>query len=180
MAPITALWEFRVYPEGVFKAQVLILKQSYLFVQLAMVFDRIFAVFTPFKYQHHRRLSNKILLGIFVSLQLLIQISVQASGQIETDYLTTVNNSIIFGTILVVFLIIATAYPTIACELLARNRKVVPQTSIGITAQAVNKRDFVYQTSKKHEAVIQTVSNGHICENKAGDTQKPSNKLQVT
>ena len=124
MVPLEPLWEYSLLPNLVFRPHVLVQKMSYLFVQLAMVFDRLFAVFTPFSYQKKRQLSNKILLGISIFTQVYSQVFLLGGDLIPSRILVNFSTVTIVGNFVVVFAIISLAYPAIVIKLLRQTRRV--------------------------------------------------------
>ena len=108
---------------GLYMYVVIVQKQSYLFVQIAMVFDRIFAVFKPHSFNQLRRKTNKILLMIFVAVQMTIQASMFLHFAVEIAAAIRVvgaMHSIVFGLGLALFV---TAYPAIAVKLWKQSRR---------------------------------------------------------
>ena len=63
--PQVVLFELRLVNTS-YLTQTIISVTMYLLVQIAIVFDRIFAVFTPFKYGQIRDKCDKVLGGIYV------------------------------------------------------------------------------------------------------------------
>ena len=111
---------------GLYMYVVIVQKQSYLFVQIAMVFDRIFAVFKPHSFNQLRRKTNKILLMIFVAVQITIQLAMithYALGIAAAIAIVGAIHSIAFGLGLGV---LVTAYPAIALKLWKQSRRIKP------------------------------------------------------
>ena len=71
--PLTPFWERRVIPEAVFGSLSILQKQAYVFVQVAMTFDRVFAVFRPHQFAQMRRRTNTAIVIAFAAQQLIIQ-----------------------------------------------------------------------------------------------------------
>ena len=120
VVPLLALWEVGVVAEKVFVACALFQTQSYLFIQVAMVFDRIFAVYAPHKFNDWRRSTNRALLGVFVTSQASMQVPVLLIGghvYVSVAYVAT----FVLG-----FTTITAAYPAIALKLWKQSRRIKP------------------------------------------------------
>ena len=120
-----ALWELRVISNPPFFHQVIFQKTSYLFVQLAMLFDRIFAVFAPFKYRKRRQLSNMIIL--------VLGLTIQAYTQVNIVFKPGVSYVVILSCFVMTFLLMLIAYPAIALRLLRQNKKIAKQPDAAAT-----------------------------------------------
>ena len=106
--------------EEIFIAEGMALTHAYLFVQLAMVFDRLLAVFLPFKFVKMRRKTNTVLAVAYCAVQVYLQVL----GNIyrQRDHVVPAVlfiYAVIFGLMLV-------AYPAIALKLWKQSRRIKP------------------------------------------------------
>ena len=118
--PQIPLNEARFIPNRILMAQGLVLSQVYFFVQVAMVFDRLFAVFLPFKFVIMRRKTNTVLAVAYCAVQVYLQVL----GNIyrQRDHVVPAVlfiYAVIFGLMLV-------AYPAIALKLWKQSRRIKP------------------------------------------------------
>ena len=124
--PQTVLYEYDLMPESVYIAEGGISVVCYLFVQVAMVIDRVFAVFTPFKYLRYRDRFNMALFGV-VALYVPIMTSAQLilifaiGNENLAKLLMDISLSAVFFTSLSV---ISGGYPAIAIKLWRQKNKV--------------------------------------------------------
>ena len=139
--PQTVLYEYGLMPESVYIAEGGISVVCYLFVQVAMVIDRVFAVFTPFKYMTYRDRFNRIL-SVFVGIYFSAMICVQSVLVFFTDN-EGVAKSIMIWTLnlsaLLAFSIIFIAYPAIAIKLFRQKRKIHASTMTNSEQNEANK-----------------------------------------
>ena len=116
--PQVPLWEFGLIPEGIFLTQALVGNQMYLFVQVTMVLDRWFAVYTPTKYFRMRHLLNKTMVVIFIVLQVYMQtIFIVANYILEDEFLDAILDISFSGTFAIGLLVISVVYPAIVYKL---------------------------------------------------------------
>ena len=124
--PQVPLWELG-FIDVVYVSQVLVQVLVHLFIQVAMTLDRVFAVFTPFRYQQYRRTSRTCLavLATFIIIGLQIKLVVERIFQIDAgDY---IGRATFFVTYTIGVLVIFTSYPVLAMRLFRMKRKVAPQ-----------------------------------------------------
>ena len=129
--PQVLVWQSRVFPiESPFTylyfAEVIIQKQSYLFVQIAMVLDRIFAVFKPHSFNEMRRKTNKTLVVVFIMTQAVSQ---------SAAILFNITHRVVYGVVMTLayitpfpfgFTLMLVAYPAIAMKLWKQSRRIKP------------------------------------------------------
>ena len=77
--PQIPLHEWGLIPLIPMVSQTVLQSQAYLFVQVAMIVDRVFAVFRPHQFNQMRRRTNIVLTTLFVISQLTIQTSMVVS-----------------------------------------------------------------------------------------------------
>ena len=110
----------------VYFAQVMMQKQSYLFVQIAMVLDRIFAVFKPHSFNEMRRKTNKTLVVVFILIQALLQLSSILRLATEKYVYAQVRALIYITPFVLGFGLMLVAYPAIALKLWKQSRRIKP------------------------------------------------------
>ena len=120
VVPFIPFWERVLLPDQVFGGPALFQTQSYLFVQVAMVFDRIFAVYKPHSFKRLRRKTNRALFVIFLIVHIPMQLQVLI--YVGNIYLS-IAYVIIFGLGFATTLI---AYPAIALKLWKQSRRIKP------------------------------------------------------
>ena len=140
--------EWGLHSDAHMASQIVLLTQAYMFVQVAMTLDRVFAVFRPHQFNHLRRKTNIGLATLFVISQLVIQISVFVSilyADIILDALTFVT---LFALGLIVMLM---AYPAITIKLYRQNRRIhqAPATATTNPHLAVQQ-----QKNQQHKKII--------------------------
>ena len=122
LLPQTPFWELGVLPNVAHAVQNVLVKNAYLFVQLAMTFDRIFAVFRPHEFLQMRRRTNRALAVLFLLQQLTIYTSMTVNATTSTtNYIGVTVHAMTFALGLVTMLV---AYPAIAARLYSQNRHV--------------------------------------------------------
>ena len=127
MLPQTALYENYLIPDSLVVAQVGIITICYVFVQIAMVFDRIFAVFTPFQYLRYRDNFNKalaIFLAVYIPTMICIQVLLLLPTQNKSHIAKTVTDSSLGVIYITTFFVLFTAYPAIAFKLWRQKQKI--------------------------------------------------------
>ena len=123
--PLVPFWEFGLLPDYIFHRQAVLGNQMYLFVQVAMVLDRVCAVYTPFKYLKNRDRMNRVMLAIFIAIQLYLQaIAFISKFIIRSDLLYLISGLSFSATFVVGLLVIACAYPAIVCRLHNQQKRV--------------------------------------------------------
>ena len=143
---------------GYISVGLMMQKQSYLFVQIAMVFDRIFAVFKPHSFNQLRRKTNLILLMIFAALQITIVASATifySSGD-STGFILAMLAYI--PPFMVAFCIYVVAYPAIAVKLWKQNRRIGAATgnqqNSNIVSESQQRTKHHIKTLKLYVAVL--------------------------
>ena len=142
LLPQTVLFEFNLMPDAVYVAEGGISVVCYLFVQVAMVIDRVFAVFLPFKYLLYRGRINKVLV-ISVLVYAIGMTLIQAVLLLATDTNSELAKSFIdgslLGTFLIVFLMTICVYPAIAVKLWRQKLKIHVNTIVNAKEKSVNQ-----------------------------------------
>ena len=148
--PQMPLYEMAAEPfSQLFLAQAFLMVVAYLFVQMAMVFDRVFAVFTPFKYSQNSNKSNKFLFLAFIAIEIFLQVtfflSLYSSVQLPQNIV-----SLSLGMIYILgFLVTVSAYPAIAIKLYCQRQKVVPNAQ-GANQATTNQQSEANKTRAVH------------------------------
>ena len=123
--PQIPFWEFGLLSDCIFLTQIIVYNPMYLFVQVAMVLDRVCAVYTPFKYLQNRNRMNRVMLATFIALQLYMQaVSIVEKCLIRSDLLYLIARLNFSATFVVGLLIIACAYPAIVYRLNSQQKRV--------------------------------------------------------
>ena len=125
--PQVALFEFGlVY--ATFMTQSFIFVTMYLVLQIAIVFDRVFAVFTPFKYAQNRDKSNKVLCVICIIIIVYLESVFMIDNYLKLKLPKKLLENSIVCIYIVVFTIPLIAYPAIAFKLWRQKRKILCNT----------------------------------------------------
>ena len=145
--PQVVLFELRLVNTS-YLTQTIISVTMYLLVQIAIVFDRIFAVFTPFKYVQNRDKCDKVLGGIYV----VVIIYLETILLMENHSKIKLPHNLLRKSMVVIFVAVITiplfAYPSIAFRLWRQKQKVVSNSG-------VNQEHA--QVSKKRSAHVKTL-----------------------
>ena len=150
--PQMPLFKYGIIPQKILGVQFSLQLQSYVFVQVAMVLDRFFAVFYPFKFHQIRRKTNIVLLIAFILIQSLTQfLGILVHVLITIIPLVAV---CIFG-LFTTFL----AYPAIAIKLWRQNRQINPTETQRIQTLGVTSRNvkMVSETQQRTAHHIKTL-----------------------
>ena len=147
--------EWGLHSDAHMASQIVLLTHAYLFVQVAMTLDRVFAVFRPHQFNHLRRKTNIGLATLFVFSQLVIQISLFVSilyVDIILDALTFVT---LFALGLIVMLV---AYPAITIKLYRQNRRIhqapaTATTNPNLAVQQQKNQQLTYEDNQNVFAV---------------------------
>ena len=113
-------FEAHLMPKEVYMAEAIVVVQAYLFVQLAMVFDRLFAVFLPFKFIKMRRKTNTVLAVLFC----VVHVAIQTMEHILKQRVYVVAVILAIKVILLGLMIIS--YPAMAIKLWKQSRRIKP------------------------------------------------------
>ena len=141
MLPQTVLFELDLMPESVYIAEGGIGVVCYLFVQVAMVIDRVFAVFTPFKNIRNRDRFNLVLF-VIIAIYIPIMICVQSILLFVTNnerVAKIIVDIVLFVIGLTTLSIIFAAYPAIALKLFRQKRKIHASTMTNTEQNDANK-----------------------------------------
>ena len=142
LLPQVILYEFQLMPDSVYIYEGGITFACYMFVQVAMVFDRVFAVFTPFKYLPNRDRFNKALL-ITLVMYILTMFCVQSALLLvsleNADLAKNVIDITLFFVLFAAFLAICCAYPAIALKLWRQKQKIHASTMSTSEQNEANK-----------------------------------------
>ena len=160
--PQVPFWEFGLLPDYIFTRQAVLGNQMYLFVQVAMVLDRVCAVFTPFKYLKNRDRMNRVMLAIFIVLQLCLQgFAFVRKFLIRSNLMDLIVDLSFSATFVVGLLVIACAYPAIVCRLYSQQRRVhstVPTSNVtgrsSTTALAVIQSNETKKRRASHAKIL--------------------------
>ena len=141
MLPQTVLFELDLMPESVYITEGGISVVCYLFVQVAMVIDRVFAVFTPFKNIRNRDRFNLVLF-VIIAIYIPIMICVQSILLFVTNnerVAKIIVDIVLFVIGLTTLSIIFAAYPAIALKLFRQKRKIHASTMTNTEQNDANK-----------------------------------------
>ena len=156
LLPQFPLWELEIVPHFALSTHGILQTQSYLFVQVAMTFDRVFAVFRPLHYKQMRRRTNIILTVLFIVQQLTIHVG----RIIKIYYVENFVASYIFVTSFALGLIIMlVSYPAIAINLYRQSRRVqqAPATDTAhsrIVSESQERTKYHVKTMRIYIAVL--------------------------
>ena len=120
VVPFIPSWERDLLPDQVYGGPALFHTQSYLFVQVAMVFDRIFAVYKPHNFNQLRQKTNRGLFIMFLTVHIPLQLQLLIDGgNLYLAIACVIIFSLGFATTLI-------AYPAIAIKLWKQSRRIKP------------------------------------------------------
>ena len=122
--PQTPFYEYQLTPDVIYLSQAFVMVTAYLFVQVSMVFDRVFAVFTPFQYLRYRDRFNKIMIGIYVLTALYLEVIYILYDFTDLDLPNNIPAYSLMTTYLLGFFVPSCAYPAIAIKLWRQKRKI--------------------------------------------------------
>ena len=118
------LFEFRLIPDAVYFTQAVLSVFCYLLVQIAIVFDRIFAVFTQFKYAQNSNKCNRILCVVYVFAVITFEVIVLIEALSDVKLPQNVFMNGIAAVYVLAFFVPCVVYPAIAIKLWSRKRKI--------------------------------------------------------
>ena len=156
LLPQYPLWELGILPHVIFSTHGVLQTQSYLFVQVAMTFDRVFAVFRPLHYKQMRRRTNIVSIVLFIVQQLTIHVS----RIIKFHFVDNVVPQYIYVTSFITGLIIMlVSYPAIAINLYRQSRRVqqAPATDTAhsrIVSESQERTKYHVKTMRIYIAVL--------------------------
>ena len=156
--PQMPLFEMEAEPfSQLFLAQAFLMVVAYLFVQMAMVFDRVFAVFTPFKYSQNSNKSNKFLFVAFIPIETYLQVVffLDTYSSVQLPYnIVSLSLSMVY---ILGFLVSASAYPAIALKLYCQRQKVAPNAQ-GANQATTNQQSEANKTRAVHIKTLKLYS----------------------
>ena len=122
LLPQLPFHEWGLLPYAVFASQAILQTLAYLLVQVAMIVDRVFAVFRPHQFNQMRRRTNIALTTLFVISQLIIQISAFVRIFFKVENML---GKLAFVTLFALgLMIMLVAYPAITIKLYRQKRRV--------------------------------------------------------
>ena len=177
--PQVPFWEFGLIPFEIFVIQAMVGNQMYLLVQVTMVLDRWFAVYTPTKYLRMRHQLNTVMVVIFVVLQVYLQtIHFVANYIVIDEYLQAISAVSFSSTFAVGVTVIGVTYPTIVYKLHKLEKKFNKvKPSVGthvtgsVTVSTVSAPDS-HQVHPKIEHSSHNINNGSEVATSASKTHK--------
>ena len=156
MLPQTPFWELGLLGT-VLDYQIIFYLMANVFIQIGMSFDRLFAVFTPFRYKVYRRRSLRCVVAVFICCVFGMSLLLLMTGQ------SILLTAIFFGIYFLGLVIVICSYPIIAFKLYLQNRKIKPSVTVTtitngsqLTTQEANKNANVMhvKTLKVYVAIL--------------------------
>ena len=169
------LFEWGALPREIKGSLQVLHVEAHLIVQVAMTFDRLFAVFRPHQFTQLRRRTNAILAAIFVVVELILQASYVLDKHFDIRFGAGYFFLLILGFALFVMIV---AYPAIAMRLYLHNqrrtagRKVQPQA---VATANINTAyaEFITEQAPVEATTTQTLATATTKQAPVKATTKP-------
>ena len=159
LIPLYPLSEAGLLGSEIAVPQLALVQMTNLLVTVTMSLDRVFAVFTPFKYFDNRRRLLRCMAGLAAVMLPLLFLGVLYITSSEPSLLTQLISTAYFVCYAAGLLILTLAYPAISVKLYRQHRKISPGNSSNTAPAnqapaAVNAAAMTSKAKQKDERAL--------------------------